>query len=97
MTAQPEPIPCPFTYANGRACTGHIVRVEAYKAEARWEREPDGNWVFFLDSPMRYHLFCSEKNGHAGFNKPTPPDMKYWPDELPEPLRAMVNATGIKP
>jgi hypothetical protein len=28
----------PFVYANGRTCIGHVVRVEAYKAD---QRRPD--------------------------------------------------------
>ena len=35
-------IACPFVYANGRACTGHVVRVEAYKADLTWSADADG-------------------------------------------------------
>jgi hypothetical protein len=31
---------CPFVYASGKRCTGHITRVEAYKADLSWQREP---------------------------------------------------------
>ena len=37
-----ERIPCPFVYANGRACTGHVVRVEAYKADVTWSVDEGG-------------------------------------------------------
>lgn len=96
MIDKPPPIPCPFVYATGRACEGHIVRMEAYKAEAVWEQGEDGRWGFDIASPMRYHLFCSQKGNHAGFDRPAPPSMKYWAKELPEELQKMLIATGIR-
>ena len=39
-------IACPFVYANGRACGGHVVRVEAYKADITWSLAADGSWSF---------------------------------------------------
>jgi len=46
MTNAPphQPIPCPFVYANGRACVGHVVRVEAYKADITWYLDAKGYW-----------------------------------------------------
>jgi hypothetical protein len=37
-------IPCPFVYANGKTCTGHIERVEAYKADITWTPNTEGRW-----------------------------------------------------
>ncbi len=31
-----EPVPCPFVYASGKHCKGHITRIEAYKADLCW-------------------------------------------------------------
>jgi hypothetical protein len=36
------PIPCSFVYANGNACTGHVVCIEAYKADIAWSADAEG-------------------------------------------------------
>jgi hypothetical protein len=60
-------IPCPFVYANGKKCPGHITRVEAYKADVTWTPDADGKWKPRVGEPRsHYHLFCSEKGNHAG-------------------------------
>jgi len=29
-------VPCPFVYAKGKRCTGHVVSVEAFNANLTW-------------------------------------------------------------
>ena len=43
-------IPCPFVYASGKACTGHIVKIETYKANLEWELKDDGTWGKYVES-----------------------------------------------
>ncbi len=84
MTAK---IPCPFVYANGKKCAGHVVRVEAYKADIEWAVDADGKWVFSVDAPRsHYHVFCSAKDNHAGVSGPDNDQMKFYLDELPDAL-----------
>jgi hypothetical protein len=54
-------VACPFVYADGRACTGHVVRVEAYKADITWSADDEGRWRFGFQPRSHYHVFCSEK------------------------------------
>jgi hypothetical protein len=54
-------IPCPFVYANGRACSGHVVRFESYKAHLAWSRNAEGIWNFAFRPRSYFHIFCSEK------------------------------------
>lgn len=80
-------IPCPFVYANGKRCVGHITRVEAYKADLSWNLQPDGVWKFELgQTRSHFHLFCSEKGNHAGYARRDNDQMKVYPDKLPEAL-----------
>lgn len=88
-------VPCPFVYANGRRCTGHIVRIEAYKADLVWQADAEGSWHFDFRPRSHYHLFCSEKGNHAGYRRQDPIDMKDWLDRLPEPLRALINGVDV--
>jgi hypothetical protein len=53
-------IPCPFVYARGKRCTGHIVRVEAYKADLLWTFK-DGRWSFVSESRARTFTFSARK------------------------------------
>jgi hypothetical protein len=39
----PPHIPCPFVYANGRACSGHAVRFESYKADLTWSGDAEAS------------------------------------------------------
>jgi hypothetical protein len=85
LKARSGAIPCPFVYANGKRCAGHIVRVEAYKADLSWVLGDDGVWHFSYDWPRsHYHLFCSAKGNHVGFGRPDSEKMKvrFLPDEL---------------
>lgn len=86
-------IACPFVYANGRACTGHVVRVEVYKADLAWIAEAEGSWSFDFRPRSHYHVFCSEKGNHAGFRRQDPTSLKFWFDTLPAPIQGLVERT----
>ena len=88
------PIPCPFVYANGRCCTGHVVRIEAYKADITWLPDADGRWSFHFRPHSHFHLFCSEKGNHAGFRRQDPMDMKFWFDRLPAAIQEIIRRTN---
>lgn len=80
-------IPCPFVYSKGKRCSGHVVKVEAFKADLEWTPDADGAWSLSIGSPRsRYHLFCSEKENHAGAVRPDA--LKFYWAELPEELRS---------
>ena len=54
-----ERIPCPYVYAKGQKCKGHIVGIAAFKADLKWTRASDGRWTFNADNPRsHYHLYC---------------------------------------
>ena len=90
-----ERVPCPFVYASGKSCTGHVVRVEAYKANLTWEQAEDGLWSWDHYTDRHYHLFCSEKSNHAGHKRADSDQMKCRWNELPELLlAAMLDAKG---
>jgi hypothetical protein len=83
-----EKIPCPFVYANGKKCSGHVERVEAYKADLTWASGADGRWALRTGQPRsHYHLFCSEKGNHSGSFSSDDGRMKFFWDQLPEALR----------
>jgi len=48
---------CPFVYASGRKCSGHVNRAKAYGP-----RDREGG----LRVVKKYRLWCSEKDDHAG-------------------------------
>jgi hypothetical protein len=80
-------VPCPFVYDDGHHCTGHIVKIKAFKAELHWILE-EGSWQFKVGFPRtHYHLRCSENGNHAEPGNPDIPKMKFFPNELPEQLR----------
>jgi hypothetical protein len=87
--------PCPFVYAKGKKCTGHVVRIEAFKADLSWLRADDGKWSFAVGEPRsHYHLYCSEKGNHAGYGKPDNEAMKFYHQNLPPALqKAIAGAT----
>jgi hypothetical protein len=83
------PIPCPFVYASGKRCPGHVVRVEAYKADVAWTPRDGGKWQLEIGQPRSHcHLFCSEKGNHAGYAKQGNGRMKFFWDQLADALRA---------
>ncbi len=92
-TAQHTRIACPFVYANGRACPGYVVRIEAYKADLAWSTDADGVWSFDFRPRSHYHVFCSEKGNHAGFRRQDPDALKFWFDTLPAEIQRLLKQT----
>jgi hypothetical protein len=88
-------IPCPFVYADGRRCGGHIVRIEAFRADLLWAVDGNGRWRFDFRPRSHYHLSCSEKGNHAGFRRQDPRAMKFWYDHLPEEVRRVIEGTDV--
>ncbi len=42
--------PCPYVYAKGKKCTGHIVRIEAFKVDLAWTLGNDGKWTVSMEN-----------------------------------------------
>jgi hypothetical protein len=79
---------CPFTYANGKKCTGHICRAKAFgprSASGRVER----HYV------VKYRLWCSEKDDHAGIGHVGKERMEFYPRELPDEVLDGLWASGL--
>ena len=72
--------PCPFVYANGKPCPGHITRIRAY---GRRQRGSDRRMEV-----RKYRVWCSEKGDHAGVlsSYEGKQRMEFYPDELPADL-----------
>jgi hypothetical protein len=88
-----EITPCPFVYANGKQCTGHVVGIEAFKVDIAWTQQQDGSWRFDAGEPRsHYHLRCSEKGNHSGLRGED--KLKFFLRELPEPLRDVVTGAA---
>ena len=86
--------PCPFVYAKGKKCTGHIVRIEAFKADLSWLRGDDGKWTFASGEPRsHYHVYCSEKDNHAGYGRPDADTLKFYYQDLPPSLRKVITGS----
>jgi hypothetical protein len=84
-------IPCPFVYAKGKRCPGHVVRVEAFKADLSWSLGDGGRWTFHHGEPRsHYHVFCSEKGNHVASSRPDSDQMKFFWQDLPEQIRNIV-------
>jgi hypothetical protein len=91
MTNTHQKIPCPFVYARGKRCTGHIVEVRAFKADLSWTMDASGKWTFNAGEPRsHYHLRCSEKGNHAGYDRPDAEQLKYYASDLPPELFAVI-------
>ncbi len=88
-------IPCPYVYANSKSCPGRIIRVEAYKADVEWEESEDGKWVLTWDPRSHYHLFCSVKGDHVGPRRRHDPRLKFFRDDLPDKIRALLDNTEV--
>ncbi|MET4384363.1 hypothetical protein ABIB73_000098 [Bradyrhizobium sp. F1.4.3] len=87
-------IPCPFAYARGKKCSGHIVGLKAFNADLVWRRGDDGIWSFSFGQPRsHYHLLCSEKGNHAGSVKGDSEQMKFHHRDLPASLQKVVSAS----
>ncbi len=69
---------------------GTIVRIEAYKADIEWEYANDGTWQFGFSPRSHCHLFCSEKGNHAGYKRQDNYKMKFYFDQLPEEILAIL-------
>lgn len=83
-----DEIPCPFVYANGKRCVGHITRVEIYKSDLSWAPTDDCRWELQIRrARSHFHLFCSEKGNHAGTLRRDDARLKLYWDQLPEALR----------
>ena len=88
-----ERIPCPFVYAKGKKCTGHVVRVEAFKADIAWRLGDDDEWHFGVGQPRsHYHVFCSEKDNHADIRSQDDSQLKFYYEHLPEQLKKIVSS-----
>lgn len=87
-----EKVPCPFVYAKAKRCPGHIVRIEAFKADLAWRMAADGTWSFSIGQPRsHYHLYCSEKGNHSGgYGRPDSEALKFYYQDLPEALQRAV-------
>lgn len=100
-STQTEPasgrLACPFVYANGTSCPGHIVRIEAYKADIEWALDDAGAWRLGFAPRSHYHLFCSEKGNHAGFKRHDDPQMKFHWRELSGEIRGLLESTDPRP
>jgi hypothetical protein len=89
---------CPFVYASGKRCSGHVVSVEAYKADVAWTPQPDGSWAASIGEPRsHYHIVCSEKGNHAGTVRADDSRMKFYFNQLPPEIRAAIVAETLVP
>ena len=85
-----DPIPCPFVYSTGKRCTGHVAKVEAYKADLEWSFDTGNGWTFSAGEPRsHYHVFCSEKGNHAGVMREDA--LKLYYSQLPDALKQVIN------
>ena len=79
-------VPCRFVYSTGKRCTGHVLRMAAFKADLSWNFQEDGTWRFSTGRPRsHYHLYCSAKGNHAGALGED--RLKFYFDQLPADLR----------
>ena len=86
-----EKIPCPFVYANGKTCPGHVVRIAAFKVDLEWTLQEDGSWARHIGEPRsHYHLYCSEKGNHAGYDRPDSEKLKFYRGHLAGGLDAVI-------
>jgi hypothetical protein len=88
--AMAKEVPCPFVYANGRKCPGHIIYVQAYKADVTWKSDEDGKWWPSVEQPRsHFHLVCSAKGGHGRREGEDSERMKFYLGKLPEGIDLM--------
>jgi hypothetical protein len=68
---------CPFVYANGRCCTGHITRARAYGRHDRWGCVDEHDI-------RKVRLWCSLRWDHVGAVSTfaSKERMEFYPDEL---------------
>ncbi len=84
-------IPCPFVYAGGKRCKGHVVAIEAFRVDLRWNKTPQG-WTFNRGQPRsHYHVYCSEKGNHAGHARDDSSQLKLHPSEMSPELLKLIS------
>jgi len=84
-----NPLPCPYVFPNGERCPGHIVNIEAFNADLSWALGEGGEWTFNHSQPRsQYHLFCSERDNHAGDRRPE--QMNCYLSGMPDDLLSLV-------
>jgi hypothetical protein len=70
---------CPYTYANGRQCTGEVYRARAYGKH-------DGCGRVERQNIRKIRLWCSDRGDHVGAIRPSSlvykERMEFYPDEL---------------
>ena len=73
------PIPCPFVYANGKRCTGHVRRAKAFGPVRKFGGRLPRAYV------RKYRLWCTEKDDHCGIlaTFEGKERMEFYPDDLP--------------
>ncbi len=54
------PIPCPFVYANGNRCHGHVRRAKAFGPVRKFGRRLPREYV------RKYRLWFTEEDDHCG-------------------------------
>jgi hypothetical protein len=83
-------IACPFVYADGRKCSGHLYRARAYGP-----RGSDG--LVERHRVRKYRLWCSEKDDHAGAVSDfvSKERMEFYPNELPPGVEEALWREGI--
>src|SRR5277367_907938 len=84
-------VACPFRYPNGRACTGHVVRVDLHAAMVVWLPREDGEWVCELSPSSRYRVYCSEKGTHAAVRR----QMSFYLSNLPPALKQVILSARV--
>ena len=74
--------PCPFTYADGRKCKGHVTHFKAYGPVRNGE----------LSEVRKVRLWCSERYDHQGAVRSwaSKERMEFYPDQLPAYLRPLL-------
>jgi hypothetical protein len=83
-------LPCPFVYADGRKCSGHVYRARAYGPKR-------GNWIVAREDVRKYRMWCSEKDDHAGAvsSLATKHRMEFYPDQLPRGVEEQLWSSPI--
>jgi hypothetical protein len=88
-TTDTPTIVCPHVSPKEKSCKGHVVAVEAYKADVRWNTNDEGSWLLSIGEPRsHYHVFCS--CGH---------ELRCYLADLPESLAVAMKtavATSIR-
>ena len=74
-----DELQCPFVYANGKRCTGHVMGWRKYGGET-------------FERCRKVRLYCSEKYDHAGVASGfvEKERMEFYPDKLPDEIRDAV-------